>query len=206
MMTLFQAAHCLDSVVRVSVYVGIIDRINGPAIWGIDITNQDYLKIHEDYNRANVVNDIALIRLVNTIANDPKVGIVQLPSRSDAGIVLDGKLATIAGFGRYSDASGPSPNLRWVRTLIAPNDKCEKVFGKANVRDTNLCLDTTGGKSTCQGDSGGGLTVELNGKTTIVGVVSYGAAASCTQNYPAVFTRVTSYLDWIESKTGIRIN
>lgn len=107
--------------------------------------------IHEAYNATSVVNDIALIRLVSTIKNDPNVGIVELPTRSDAGIVLDGKLATIAGFGRISDTSGPSQHLRWVQTLIAANEKCEKVFGKANVRETNLCLDTAGGKSSCQG-------------------------------------------------------
>lgn len=134
-----------------SVYVGIIDRINGPAIWGIDVTDKVHMIIHENYNATNVVNDIALVRLVSTIKNDANVGIANLPMRSDANILLDGFLATIAGFGRYSDTSGPSQHLRWVQTPIAPNEKCEKVYGKANVRDTNLCLDTTGGRSTCQG-------------------------------------------------------
>lgn len=162
--------------------------------------------IHENYNPTNVVNDIALVRLVNTIKSDPNVGIVQLPARSDAGSVLDGKVATIAGFGRYTDTSGPSPLLRWVQAPLANNEKCEKVFGKANVRDTNLCLDTTGGKSSCQGDSGGGLTVELNGRKVLAGIVSYGAAVSCTSSYPAVYTRVDSFLDWIQGKTNILIN
>lgn len=147
-----QAAHCLDQIVKVSVYVGIIDRVNGPAVWGIDITDKIHMLIHENYNATNVANDIALIRLVNTINNDPNVGIVNLPYRTDANVVLDDKIATIAGFGRYSDtSSGPSQYLRWVQTPIASNEKCEKIFGKANVRDTNLCLDTTGGKSSCQG-------------------------------------------------------
>lgn len=139
---------------KVSVYVGIIDRINGPAIWGIDITNQADMIVHESYQRAGVVNDIALVRLVNTIKNDPMVGVVQLPTKADHSLALEGKLATIAGFGRTSDTSGPSQQLRWVQAPIAPNEKCEKVFGKANVRETNICLDTTGGRSSCQGDSG----------------------------------------------------
>lgn len=190
---------------RVSVYVGIIDRINGPAIWGVDISDRSHMIIHEAYSATNVVNDIALIRLVNTIKNDPKVGIVSLPNRSDANVALEGKTATISGFGRYTDTSGPSQFLRWVQAPVASNEKCEKVFGKANVRDTNLCLDTTGGRSSCQGDSGGALTVEVNGRKIVAGVVSYGAAVSCTQGYPAVYTRVTSYLDWIGTKTSISI-
>lgn len=162
--------------------------------------------IHENYDPVHFVNDIGLIRLVNTIKSDPNVGIVNLPSRSDVQTLLDGKLATISGFGKTTDYSGPSQFLKWVRSPIAPNEKCEKVFGKTKVRDTNLCLETVGGKSSCQGDSGGGLTVELNGKNTLAGIVSFGAAVGCTLGHPAVFTRVTSYLDWIEAKTSIKIN
>lgn len=201
-----QASHCLEDINRVSVYVGIIDRLNGPAIWGIDITDKNHMIKHENYNPKGLVNDIALLRIVNTIKSDPNVAIVQLPQRSDAGLILDGKIATIAGFGRYTDTSGPSQYLRWVSNPIAPNEKCEKVFGKANVRESSLCFDTLGGRSSCQGDSGGGLTVDLRGTKVLVGVVSFGAAVSCTQGHPAVFTRVTSFLDWIENKTSIRIN
>lgn len=190
---------------KVSVYVGIIDRVNGPAIWGIDITDRAHLIMHENYNSSNVSNDIAVIRLINTIANDPNVGIVKLPTRADALVALEGKLSTIAGFGRTTDTSNPSQFLRWVQAPIAPNEMCEKVFGKANVRETNVCLDTTGGRSSCQGDSGGGLTADLNGRKTVVGVVSFGAASGCTLGHPAVFTRVTSYLEWIAAKTSILI-
>jgi len=200
------AAHCLEDIKQVSVYVGIIDRVNGPAVWGIDITDKNHMILHENYNPNGLVNDIALVRLVNTIVSNPNVDFVQLPLRSDAGLILDGKIATVAGFGRYTDISGPSPNLRYVSNPIAPNEKCEKVYGKANVRESSLCFDTIGGRSSCQGDSGGGLVTELRGKNVLVGVVSFGAAVSCTQGHPAVFTRVTSFLDWIGGKTNIRID
>lgn len=190
---------------KVSVYVGIVDRISGPAIWGIEVTDQRHFILHEDYTLTNIRNDIALIRLVSTIKSDPNVAIVQLPSHVDRSVVLDGKLATITGFGKSTDLAGPSHQLQWVRTLIAPNSVCEKTFGKVNVMDTNLCLDTTGGRSSCQGDSGGGLTLEINGRLILAGIVSYGAAASCTSNHPAVYTRVTSYLDWIQEKTNIHV-
>ena len=190
---------------KISVYVGILDRVNGPAVWGIDITDKSNMISHENYVANGVVNDIALLRLVNTIKNDPNVGIVSLPSKSEVNVVLDYKIATIAGFGKTSDTSGPSQFLRYINANIVPNSVCEKVFGVANVRATNVCLEGTQGKSSCPGDSGGGLTVDLNGRKVVVGVVSFGALAGCTLNYPAVYTRVTSYLDWISSKTGIVI-
>ena len=35
------------------------------------------------------------------------------------------------------------------------------------------------------------------------GVVSFGASAGCEKGYPAGFTRVTEYLDFISETTGI---
>jgi secreted trypsin-like serine protease len=55
-----------------------------------------------------------------------------------------------------------------------------------------------------QGDNGGPLVyLESDGTYTQVGIVSFVSAAGCQQGHPAVFTRVTSYLSWIESNTGI---
>ena len=57
------------------------------------------------------------------------------------------------------------------------------------------------------GDSGGPLRIlRSNGTPVLAGVVSYGAAVGCELDYPAVFTRVHSFLDWIEAKTGIQIS
>jgi len=56
-----------------------------------------------------------------------------------------------------------------------------------------------------QGDSGGPLIyLESDGIYTEVGIVSFGASAGCQLGYPAAFTRVNSYLDWISSNTGVR--
>ena len=57
-----------------------------------------------------------------------------------------------------------------------------------------------------QGDSGGPLVFrEDDGNYTEVGIVSFGHPSGCENGYPAVFTRVTSYLDWIQTNSGIVI-
>ena len=58
-----------------------------------------------------------------------------------------------------------------------------------------------------QGDSGGPLVyLESDGIYTEVGIVSFGSSAGCTQGYPVGFSRVTSFLTWISSNTGIRFD
>jgi secreted trypsin-like serine protease len=56
-----------------------------------------------------------------------------------------------------------------------------------------------------KGDSGGPLMfLDTDGKYTQIGIVSFGSSASCT-DYPSGYTRVTSYLGWISTATGIAI-
>ena len=63
-----------------------------------------------------------------------------------------------------------------------------------------LCVNRgpNGTESVCNGDSGGPLTVAsgLTGRHILVGLTSYGLT-DCLTPFPAVFTRVTYYLDWI---------
>jgi secreted trypsin-like serine protease len=48
------------------------------------------------------------------------------------------------------------------------------------------------------------MMTESDGKYTQIGIVSFGAASSCT-NYPSGYARVTSFLGWISKLTGLLI-
>lgn len=97
---------------------------------------------------------------------------------------------------------------------------CATTYGSI-ITAGNICLSGSSSRSTCQGcidliylqrlhlfygtqiigDSGGPLT--QNG--THVGIVSFGSDSGCQKGYPTVFTRITSFHDWIQSNTGISI-
>lgn len=61
------------------------------------------------------------------------------------------------------------------------------------IYNTIVCTVDKKNGGACHGDSGGPLVA--SDKKTVVGVVSWGIP--CAQGYPDVFTRVHSYLDWI---------
>merc|ERR1712193_162374 len=118
------------------------------------------------------------------------------------------ELVTATGWGKPSDnAGGISPVLRMVEDLpIITNSECNAIYGI--VGDGVVCIDTTGGKGTCNGDSGGPLNMKFDVKDGAagqkwkqIGVVSFGASAGCEVGYPAGFSRTEYYRDWLCSET-----
>ncbi|KAG5668684.1 hypothetical protein PVAND_016613 [Polypedilum vanderplanki] len=195
------AAHCVYiPFMKVAVYLGIIDSYYGPAYWGADVTSTD-VKIHSGYNDNYLTNDIAMIYLrtaTESILN-AYIGTIPLP-KSHVNTNLDGRSSIVSGFGKTSDNSTSSQFLKYVQLYITSNSVCEQVYGPNYVRDTNICVATTNTAATCSGDSGGPLTTVLDGTNYVVGIVSFGAAISCEMGYPAGFTRVTSFIGWIEDR------
>ena len=68
------------------------------------------------------------------------------------------------------------------------------------VDSTQVCAGGELGKDSCSGDSGGGLFISDTSDTWhLLGIVSYGTL-DCGNGTPGVYTRVSSFLQWI-SKT-----
>nr|CAD7404043.1 unnamed protein product [Timema poppensis] len=142
-------------------------------------------------------NDIALVKLNEDVKYTSAIRPVCLPRNSDKTFSMaDG---IIAGWGSTGNVSASSV------LLIAPipilnNSYCASVWGRVGVeiQESMICAGLTG-TSTCLGDSGGPLVVEdEDGLYTIVGVTSFGAPPSCgSLVYPDVWTRVSSYINWI---------
>ena len=74
--------------------------------------------------------------------------------------------------------------------------KVEQVIPHAEYEST-ICAEGKDRRAdSCQGDSGGPLVAKVQGKFVQVGVVSWGH--SCADGvFPGVYTKVSSYKDWI---------
>jgi len=92
--------------------------------------------------------------------------------------------------------------LQYADLKVIENSVCAQTYG-STIASSTLCAATPGGKSTCNGDSGGPYAMNMGGKLTQIGVTSFVSSAGCESGKPAGFVRVTSFRDWIKTNTGI---
>ncbi|XP_049779400.1 mite allergen Eur m 3-like [Schistocerca cancellata] len=151
--------------------------------------------VHPGYDGDSLLHDICILKVAEPFQLDGvKVAAATLPQQGQP--VRDGAVATVVGWGLLQEADNqPSERLQKAELRIVNQEECRRVYKTVGdrVHDTNLCAGVAqGGVGACQGDSGGPLFVDgvLVGLTSF----SYGCAR---RNFPAVFTRVASYVDWI---------
>ncbi|XP_034244747.1 brachyurin-like [Thrips palmi] len=165
--------------------------------------------IHPHFEPMFLDNDIALIQLTTQLTLNQRVAVIALPTYANAAKNLVGESVVISGWGRFSDAGNNANRLQVAQVQLADNSVCEKQFGN-KVIGTKLCLDTSGqsgahGPSPCAGDAGGPVSFvdPLSASRVLHGIVSFGVKGDCASGKPVVFTRVSNFLDYIESVTGI---
>ena len=92
-------------------------------------------------------------------------------------------------------------NLQVVDVPTIDNRECEGWHRDKGIRvviyDEMMCAGYyDGGKDSCQGDSGGPLMTEIEGRWTLIGIVS--AGYSCAKRgQPGIYHRVSHTSDWI---------
>lgn len=112
--------------------------------------------------------------------------------------------AISAGWGTLFHGSNESPPyLYGVDINIIPQNVCSLSY--SNNYDFGpgvICAGLmSGGKDSCQGDSGGGLICE----DRLAGIVSWGFKCALP-NYPGIYTNVYRYKDWIDKNNSSGVN
>nr|XP_034833575.1 serine protease snake-like [Maniola hyperantus] len=161
---------------------------------------------HPGYRPPKKYNDIALIELDSVVQFKGNIHPACLWPYYDISHL--GTEGVLTGWG-YTEQGKQPTQLQAAVVDIIETPKCDSIlemFRNRNwdgFRETQLCAGKlVGGIDTCQGDSGGPLQVKVPLKTEgnmyqILGVTSFGIKCG-KKNRPGVYTRVSSFIDWIE--------
>jgi chymotrypsin len=157
------------------------------------------IKIHEDYDGEQVINDVGLIKLPESVTFNDAIKPVSLPSKADADNDFAGETARVSGWGLTDGFDTDlSEVLNYVDVEVISNEKCEDTFD--SLLPSILCTSGDAYTGSCSGDSGGPLIKD----DVQIGVVSFGIIY-CLPGYPSGFSRVTSFLDWIATNSDVQI-
>uniref|UniRef100_A0A452QQV1 Cathepsin G n=1 Tax=Ursus americanus TaxID=9643 RepID=A0A452QQV1_URSAM len=139
---------------------------------------------HPGYNPQTTRNDIMLVQLAKRMRRTSAVRPVALPR--GPGRVRPGNRCTVAGWGLLG-LNRRTNKLHEVQLTVQRDSRCSNRF-RFYDSQTQICVGNPGQRKS--GDSGGPLV--CNGVAQ--GIVSYGDRRGTP---PAVFTRVKSFMPWI---------
>ncbi|XP_014090620.2 serine protease Hayan [Bactrocera oleae] len=202
------AAHCTnitDEVPTVARFGETNLMVNaqhfGPQIFGIQT-----IYTHPQYDGVTYYNDIALLLLNSSVEFTEFVRPIRLWTRPN----LPLPIAFAMGYGATSFAKAPTQRLTDFNLTIVENNDCNQRLPQLDevphgIIESQVCAqDFIMHRDTCQGDSGGPLQYNIRGKRRrkrihyhLIGVTSFGLL--CRSQNPGVYTRIYSFLDWIEN-------
>ncbi|XP_049879547.1 collagenase-like [Pectinophora gossypiella] len=205
------AAHCVANRFTFVVRIGLTN-----------LTRPEYVVetskkfIHPRYIEiiAGVqTDDIALLGLDRYIPYGPFVQPCRLQNSETRNVDYTGVRFTVSGYGLTDDlvnGGASSEILRWVHLRGISNAECLRWYPNSGiVQEQTICAEyyNNTAQSSCQGDSGGPLTiVDVDGKPTMVGVVSFGSSAGCNSPFPSAYVRPGHYHDWFAEITGLNFD
>uniref|UniRef100_A0A665UD80 Peptidase S1 domain-containing protein n=1 Tax=Echeneis naucrates TaxID=173247 RepID=A0A665UD80_ECHNA len=190
------AAHCILSEYRVVVGEYNLYEYDGSE----QFKRVEKIIVHPGWtgDLANG-NDIAMMRLAEPVYDNGYVAIAELPYPDQ--MLPHDFTCYITGWGLINGFGSVPDILQEAPINVVEHSVCSQHnwWGSIALK-TMVCAGGDGVISGCQGDSGGPLNCFIDGAWRVHGVVSYGPAGMCNQvNKPTVFTRVSSFLDWIYS-------
>lgn len=143
--------------------------------------------------------DVAVVRLNRRVDMAPHISPLCLPPK---GMTMGGIHGWASGWGALQPGSRLRPKtLQVVDVPMIENRECERWHRDKGINviiyDEMICAGYYGGgKDSCQGDSGGPLMTEIEGRWTLIGIVS--AGYSCAKRgQPGIYHRVAHTSDWI---------
>ncbi|GJQ74997.1 hypothetical protein Trydic_g9291 [Trypoxylus dichotomus] len=196
------AGHCITEIPAIGSFrikAGLLNlNDNFDSVQTISVAS---IVVHEEYEGGVNPNDIALLKLSFPLSWSDSVQSIDLPP---AGTVPVGN-AILSGWGSISTTLFPivPDTLQKAELPLLDLYVCSlaltSLFGTSEpLALTNICTGPLrGGISACSGDSGGPLAKDGQ----LIGIVSWGVTPCGSVGAPSVYTRVSSFADWISANS-----
>jgi hypothetical protein len=157
---------------------------------------------HESFSSTTLENDIALLKVSGTIGctNCKPVKLMSVKNAAE-GYTDPGTMAWITGWGLTNAAQQTLPStLQKALIPIVSKATASAVWGAAIPSTDIMAGYLAGNKDACSGDSGGPMSVFVDGEYKLAGIVSWGSKNCDTYGG---YTRVSDFEFWIRNLTGI---
>ncbi|KAJ2162774.1 hypothetical protein GGF46_000335 [Coemansia sp. RSA 552] len=174
-----------------------------------DFVTVDSIVVNAGFDPVWYTSDIALLKLNS---NGDLVEKTR-PAAVSRAAIGEGETVVTAGWGRVENDGGQSNALMYAGLVTADNATCAGGAADWNGQGGRyVCTSysTAPGVGTCFGDSGGPLLANAGGGYELLGLVSFdvntrdSSNRRCAQDgNVSYFTRVSSYISFISSTTGI---
>lgn len=176
---------------------------------------------HEEYNKLNFHNDMALLVLEKPLQLAPHVQPLCLPAPENASqpqADLLGAECLATGWGHHNiSAKSLEHILKRIELPIVEHEQCQNLLRHTilgyhfRLHSSFVCAGGVEGKDTCQGDGGSPLFCKIAGQKDryqLVGIVSWGIECA-TKDIPAAYTNVAHLRTWIDdqvTKLGFKLD
>ncbi|KAL1401459.1 hypothetical protein pipiens_001951 [Culex pipiens pipiens] len=195
------AAQCIAGIASATVIISSLRIFDVEDPGQIRLEATQFL-VHPGYEIAPGIFDVALIRLPQAVTS---VRPIRLPNLRQVESTFVGQQATIVGWGSMGQGAAQSSYLRFARSPVITTLSCRTGLPTQQITDQHICTNSEQ-NSPCQGDNGGPLTItDADGITTQIGMFSFNSILGCESNRPAVYTRMSSYLNWIGDNSDVEI-
>ncbi|XP_045024532.1 trypsin-1 isoform X2 [Daphnia magna] len=205
------AAHCVVSFsarniskLRVALGMHSLRPVKDPQV------TKTVLRVayHNDFNAETFYNDIALLTLDSPVVFTPTISPICLPPNDSSDQHAYRKTVAI-GWGAPTENGTQANVLQQITILTMTNAECRNRFDgvvTSGIADHMICASYPG-KDTCTGDSGGPLLVQdmPGAKWIQIGIISWGIGCA-DPDFPGVYTRISSFVDWIEKQNQLDLH
>lgn len=204
------AAHCVVQKRKQVSKDDLILKFGSHNIqdWADDVVKTmetEEVIVHPQFDFATLLkNDIAILKVTNVEYTDYIIPVCLWRGNDDLNLIV-GQSGTVIGWGRDENGLMATPEPRLAKVPIVSTDTCrasrEEFFKLTS--ETTMCAGGRDGTGPCNGDSGGGLYLNRNGKWLLRGIVSNSLkdteTNSCNLNEYVVFTDASKYNSWIQN-------